>query len=72
MVKRVKDIQRQTTSTGSGTKGGKTLQQQRESMFPGYHELWDKMQQISKFNLTETQDNLPYLNLADTESARSE
>ena len=72
MVKKVKNVRRETTSTGSGTKDGVTLQQQREAKFPGYHELWGRMRDIPKFNPTETQDSLPPLNLANVERAESE
>lgn len=58
MVKMVREAIRKTTSTGSGTKDGITLYEQKEALFPGFHELWEVVKQDSRFKETSTLESV--------------
>lgn len=46
IVKRVRGANTITSSTGSGTYGGRTIDEQREALCPGYKDLWPIVQGI--------------------------
>jgi hypothetical protein len=58
MAKKVREVIRKTTSTGSGTRDGITLYQQREALFPGFHELWEVMKHDKRFKETPTLESV--------------
>lgn len=58
MAKKVREVIRKTTSTGSGTRDGITLYEQRETLFPGFNELWEVMKHDKRFKETPTLESV--------------
>ncbi|KAF8926175.1 hypothetical protein BGZ47_002862 [Haplosporangium gracile] len=58
MAKKVREVIRKTTSTGSGTRDGITLYKQREELFPGFNELWEVMKHDKRFKETPTLESV--------------
>ncbi|KAF9154464.1 hypothetical protein BG015_000872 [Linnemannia schmuckeri] len=49
MTKKVREVLQKITSTGSGTRDGIALYEQREALFPGFHQLWEVMKHDRRF-----------------------